>query len=234
MNFNTVLFDLDGTLLSMDVDAFEKVYIGSLAKTVSSIINPEDFVKALWTATGAMVQNDGTTTNEVLFYSVFKSLVGEEAYEKSMPFIDAYYEDTFDVASSATGSNDSMIEAVKILKSKGYRLIIATNPMFPKMAVYKRVLWAGLNWDDFELVTSFETSHYCKPNPKYYEEIGAKRNLDLNACLMVGNDAQEDLVSRTLGMKTYLLDDELIHRGGDIETDYRGNRQEFLEFVKGL
>ncbi|AMC93004.1 hypothetical protein AOC36_03095 [Erysipelothrix larvae] len=230
---NTVLFDLDGTLLKMNNDAFEHAYLGSLAKTVSHLIDPQHFIKSLWQATHKMVANDGSKTNEDVFYDTFRGLVGD-AYEPLIPVIDDYYHNGFEAARSTIESSQEMIDAVEILKDKGIRLVIATNPMFPKIAVEKRVEWAKLNWEDFDHITHFEICHYCKPNPKYYEEIKQVCDLDPSFSMMVGNDAQEDLVAKTLGFKTYLVDDDLIHRGGDIDTDYQGSRKDFLEFVKGL
>ena len=50
-----------------------------------------------------------------------------------------------------------------------------------------------------------------------------------------GNDVQEDLIAGELGMETYLITDYLIDRkNGDTESTYKGNYQDFYEFVKGL
>ena len=52
---------------------------------------------------------------------------------------------------------------------------------------------------------------------------------------MVGNDVEEDLVIRKLGVKTFLVTDTMENRKGmDFETDYEGTLEELLEFVRGL
>jgi len=51
---------------------------------------------------------------------------------------------------------------------------------------------------------------------------------------MVGNDVQEDLPAQQLGIKTYLIEDCLIHRGGDFATDYRGTYADFYMFSQLL
>ena len=52
---------------------------------------------------------------------------------------------------------------------------------------------------------------------------------------MVGNDVEEDLSIRSLGVRTYLVTDTLEDRKGiPYETDYMGTLSELLEFVKSL
>ena len=57
------------------------------------------------------------------------------------------------------------------LSKEGYNLILATNPIFPRIATLNRIKWAGLDPDDFIYISTYENSHYSKPNIKYYEEI---------------------------------------------------------------
>ena len=118
------------------------------------------------------------------------------------------------------------------LKSKGYRLIVATNPLFPEIATMSRIQWSGLDSHLFDEITTYEDYHYAKPNIKYYQEILEKFNIDPKDCLMVGNDAQEDLVVRELGIPTYLITDHLIDRSnGNYQSDYQGTMEEFLSFI---
>ena len=61
----TVIFDLDGTLLPMDQEAFTKYYFGLLAKKLAPHgYEPEKLIKSIWAGTAAMVKNDGSRTNE--------------------------------------------------------------------------------------------------------------------------------------------------------------------------
>ena len=126
-------------------------------------------------------------------------------------------------------------EVIRQIKALGYRVILATNPLFPAIATYSRVKWAGLDPADFELITTYENSHFCKPNPDYYREILGKLALDGSACLMVGNDVGEDMIARTLGMKVFLLTDCLINKAGaDIESYPHGSFPELLHYIRSL
>lgn len=114
-------------------------------------------------------------------------------------------------------------------------MVLATNPIFPAVATRKRVVWAGLSVNDFELVTTYENSHSCKPNPAYYREILQKIGVSSEACLMVGNDVTEDMVAKTLGMKVFLLTDCLINKDNlDISRYPNGGYDELIAYIQNL
>ena len=130
------------------------------------------------------------------------------------------------------GFNTQAAGTVKKLKKDGFKLILATNPIFPAVATESRIKWAGLNKDDFLLYTTYENSHYCKPNPDYYREICEKLSLNPTECLMVGNDAEEDAAAEKLGMKVFLLTDCLINKKGkDISGYPHGGFKELTEYT---
>lgn len=236
-NIKTILFDLDGTLLPMDRDGFEKAYIGSFAAFTNEFITPEQLGTALLSATHELVSNtEKTAVNEERFFKIFRGYLEQDAYDKLHAAMDAYYDEHFDVVKEMTKVSNAMVESVAYLKSKGYDIILATNPIFPRVATDKRIAWAGLDLEDFKDVTRFEENHFCKPQLAYYQEIIEDNQLDPETCLMVGNDVEEDLIAAQLGMKTMLLVDDLIHRNPDeaIVCDWQGTREAFLDKIKEL
>lgn len=85
------------------------------------------------------------------------------------------------------------------------------------------------------LITTFDNSSFCKPNPEYYREILGKLGLEPEECLMVGNDVTEDMMTRELGMQVFLLTDCLINRENkDIASYPRGSFPELLEFIRSM
>ena len=76
---DTILFDLDGTLLISDSDKFTSAYMTELGRYMSRLHDPEPLVKAVWAGTKAMVKNDGSRTNEAAFWDTYSSIFGEEA-----------------------------------------------------------------------------------------------------------------------------------------------------------
>ena len=92
---DTILFDLDGTLLPMDQNDFIKAYVTQLCRRyVPCGYDKDAIIKALWTGTAAMVKNDGTCTNEDRFWAAFDALLGDTApIRDSIP---SFYTTEFD------------------------------------------------------------------------------------------------------------------------------------------
>jgi len=235
MKITAFFFDLDGTLLPMDQDLFLKYYFGALAaKLVPLGYNKDTLVNNIWAGTKAMILNDGSKTNEEAFWDVFCTLADKDC-RKDMPVFDSFYRNEFAAAKNACGYAPAAKEVVDLIKASDKRLILATNPIFPAVATENRVSWAGLSTEDFELITTYENSTYCKPNPKYYTEILGKTGLDPKECLMVGNNAEEDMIAETLGMKVFLLTDCLINeKEADISKYPQGGFKELKEYITTL
>lgn len=228
-----VLFDLDGTLLPMDQDAFVSGYFKYLCKKMAPYgYEPQTLVKAIWGGTEAMVRNDGSCRNEEAFWRFFLNIYGEggRAHE---PLFEEFYAVEFQQARSLCGFDPRAAETVRLVKALGLRAVLATNPLFPAVATESRIRWAGLEPEDFELYTTYENSCTCKPNPDYYREVLARQGLRAEDCLMVGNDVGEDMVARTLGMRVFLLTNCLINKSGaDLDQWPHGGFPELQEYIR--
>ncbi len=210
---NTVLFDLDGTLLPMDYDTFTKGYFkGLVAKLAPCGYEPQKIVDSVWKGTGAMMKNDGTLPNVDRFWAVFSAMNPEHWDPAHMELTDGFYSNEFHAAKKYTGENPLAKGLIDALKADGFEVVLATNPLFPKVGIEARLSWIGLTCDDFSLVTTYENMHFCKPNPKYYEEIMSMIGKKPEDCLMVGNNTDEDCAAaEAAGLKTILVTDCLIN-----------------------
>ncbi len=232
MSIKVVLFDLDGTLLPMDQDVFVGAYFGLLAKKLEPYgYEPKKLVDAIWAGTAGMVKNDGTRSNEEVFWDVFSAVYGKDA-KADIGLFEDYYRNDFPAVKSACGFNPAAAESIATLKERGFKLVLATNPIFPKIATEERMRWAGLETSDFELYTTYETSIHAKPNPQYYQDIVEKLGVLPSECVMVGNDVSEDMVAAKLGIKVFLLTDCLINKDGeDISVYPNGGFAEMMEYI---
>lgn len=231
----TVLFDLDGTLLPMDQEVFVRDYLKRMAiKLAPHGYDPNLLTKAVWAGTGAMVKNDGQISNEELFWQVFNGVMGKDCRADEPIFLD-YYHNEFQLVKEVCGFAPKAAQVIDVLKAAGKQVVLATNPLFPAIATQSRARWAGLTPEDFVLITTYENSAFCKPNPDYYREILGKLNLKPEECLMVGNDVQEDMVARMLGMEVFLLTDCIINRDGtDISRFPNGGFDDLLAFLRSV
>ena len=232
MQYKAVFFDLDGTLLPLDQDYFVKVYFKALSEKMAQIgCEPKEFLGAIMKGIDAMRVNDGTCTNEERFrkeyYGIYK---GAEAEHDAA--LDDFYENEFQNIRSVTGCEAAAAEIVSSLKAKGIPMVIATNPVFPPYATRSRVCWAGLDIADFEMITTYDNVSYCKPNPDYYRDLCERIGVSPEDCVMVGNDVDDDMIAETIGMKVFLLTDNLVNRQNKDITVY--NRGSFAELKKFL
>jgi len=235
MKVTAILFDLDGTLLPMDQDAFTGSYFSNLAaKAATKGYQPNALIDTVWAGTAAMVKNDGAKTNEAVFWELFAAKYGGDALN-DIPFFEEFYRTDFQKVRELCGFAPMAKEIVHSLKARGLRVILATNPLFPAIATESRIRWAGLEPEDFELYTTYENSCHCKPNPEYYKDIMTELNLVPEECVMVGNDVGEDMIAETLGMKVFLLTDCLINRKNEDISKYpHGGFDELKVFLDGL
>ena len=231
----TILFDLDGTLLPMDQELFVKTYFKFLLERLIPFGYEKDsFIQTMMAGVEAMIRNDGSVKNEDVFWKVFEEKLGTDVLQHR-PVIDDFYTNDFNKASFTCPRNEAVAGYVEQIKEMGFRIVIATNPVFPSKATENRIRWAGLNPEDFEFYTTYENSSYCKPNPKYYQEILDKCGCKAEECLMVGNDVSEDMVAETVGIKVFLHKDCLINKEEkDISNYPQGGFEELMEFLKEL
>jgi len=231
----TILFDLDGTLLPMDQDVFLKAYMSGMARKMAAHgYEPQHLIQSIWKGTEAMVRNDGSETNETLLWNTFSACCGRDT-RVDEPYFVEFYENEFQDVRHVCGHDPRAVEVIHEIRNLGYRLILATNPLFPAIATHSRVRWAGLIPEDFELITTYENSSHCKPNPAYYLDILRSQGLTPEECVMVGNDVTEDMIAQTLGMKVFLLTDNLINKENRAIEDYpHGSFPELMDFIRRL
>ena len=156
-SYTTVFFDLDGTLLPMDTDVFMKRYFKALgAFAAENGLDPDMCLGAVMAGVKAMAKSDGSATNHDVFWEAFTKTTGLDAEEMKTLFAH-FYEGPFSQVGEGVQANPEAARAVATLKNKGYRVAVTTMPMFPLAAVHERIRWAGLNPDDFEFATDYET-----------------------------------------------------------------------------
>ena len=233
MKYKAILFDMDGTLLPMDNDEFTRAYFGLLIGAVGRFgYNKDNLIPAMWKGVEAMVLGDGKENNEARFWEVFAEIFGKDVYEQ-IPTFDAFYHGDFHKAKAVTQPTPLSKRAVAAARAAVEKVVVATNPLFPACAIEARLSWVELYPEDFDLVTTYENSHFAKPNPKYYLEICQKLGVRPEECLMVGNNTREDILSAgQVGMDTYLVTDCLIAEG-DMPDCKKGTLLELCEFLEG-
>lgn len=232
LQIEALLIDLDGTLLHIDMEQFLPAYIPLLASRFDGTVTLEQFADHLLRATEVTIETrDTTRTNEEVFYDDFCRRLGLSKSEV-YPVIERFYTEDFHRLSRYGKPYPNTSQVVATARSQNLKLVLATQPIFPLVAVEERLSWCGLAGSDFDLITTAENMHSCKPHPEYYREIASKIDCLPGRCLMAGNDMQEDISAAGIGMLTFLVEGFIIDRGGNAHpADYRGSLGDLAELI---
>ena len=221
---NTILFDLDDTLLGNNMDSFLPAYFALLGEHASRYLPRDQFMAALQTATDAVVNNvDPTCSNREVFWHHFEQCTGLDTREVE-PYLNQFYVNQFHQLEAKTEKRPFAAKLIHYCQNAGVDVVIATTPLFPRVAIEVRLAWAGLPVDqvNFDLITAYENMHAAKPQPAYYAEILAAINGVPEKVLMVGDDWENDIApAASLGIHTFWLAPADTPRPSNLAT-YRG------------
>jgi FMN phosphatase YigB (HAD superfamily) len=205
----TLLFDLDDTLLDTNMDVFIPAYFQALSKHLFGRVSAEVMLRALVHGMNLMNESDDPTcTLQDVFETDFYSKIGIPKQEL-LGAIDEFYDTVFPTIGEHTRLRPDAAPLIEWALDCGYRVAIATDPLFPRKATWHRIRWAGLEPEKLELISTFEDFHFTKTHTAYYAEVLGRLGWPDGPVLMVGNDIDRDLLSaHRLGLKTYFIDGE--------------------------
>jgi FMN phosphatase YigB (HAD superfamily) len=203
---NAILFDLDDTLLTTNLDAFLPGYFQLLSTRLASHVPPKAFVQALLASTRLMSSpHDPALTNQQVFEADFFPRIGV-AESTLRPIFEEFYREDFPRLRSLTSPRPEARAVVQSAFRRSRHVVIATQPVFPLVAIQQRMNWAGVADLPYRLITSYENMHTCKPMPEYYLEIASFLGCSPEECLMVGNDPDQDIdPAQRAGLATFRI-----------------------------
>ncbi|MGB9750157.1 MAG: HAD family hydrolase [Caldisericia bacterium] len=205
-----LLIDLDKTLLEIDFDEFLKSYFSLLIPKLKKIIIDKDPLTILNISVDYMINEKNGELNITKFYNKFTELSGIDIEEAKNVFLEFYINDFPKLSTFGKPAKNGKETIIKLI-GLGYKIVLATNSIFPEIAIYERMKWANVDDINFTLVTTMENMHFAKPHSEYYLEILEKINVKISDVLMVGDDLNMDILpAKKIGIKT-------IHFGFDIK-----------------
>lgn len=233
--YRAVFFDLDGTLLPMELDEFMRSYFQSLGAYVARFgVGGESFMAGMKAGIKAMAAHDDGLPNAEAFWGGFFTHVDPDATDWKTQ-LDAYYDHEFGELGAGMQPHPAAARTVEALAAKGYPLVLTTMPMFPQRAVEWRLTWAGVDPSRFARITSFMNSTSVKPRLTYYAENLAAAGVAGFDVLMVGNNTLEDLAVLGLGADAFLVTDHLIDPVQfDVASVKHGSLEELAAWVERL
>ncbi len=204
-SIRALLIDLDNTLMLFNEDEFLTNYGALAAPYFSDLLDESSFFQKLLASTLKMLKNDGTVTNLEAFTQFFITDLPELTFDQCVQRFKQFYSESFHHLSRIIHPVSYARTLLKQVIKANIQVVIATNPIFPKVASVQRLKWAKINDLKIALITHAENMRYCKPHPEYYQDILTKLSLQPEVCLMAGNDLVSDMAASTLGIQTFLV-----------------------------
>lgn len=190
----TVLFDLDNTLLRNPTPEFVAGYVSRINR----------FFKRRWNIEPGEHLREGVQimagprniwqTNLEIYWMLLHRILPLTAKGLSEAFTE-FYETEYKELRANTSPAPAAETVIDRVRSAGYKIVIATNPVYPEEAIRLRLTWAGLPGDFtyYDFVTTADNMHFTKPSPAYYGEILARCGLEPDEAVMVGDEPVYDI-----------------------------------------
>ncbi len=228
-----ILFDLDGTLLNVEMDAYISGYVRGLARHFSDLANHCRFADTVVASAFDLLNaNQGEQTMEELFLTLIEERLGIDG-TLFRDRLNQFCNNGLQCLAPLVRPFPLVRKILQECFDSGLRVIIATNPVFPLPVVEARLKWGQLDDFPFELITSYENCRFCKPHRQYFVDILHSQGLSPQQAIMVGNDTEYDLPAQRVGLTTFLLDTCLIDRNNrSAHADFYGSHQDLLELVR--
>ena len=207
-----VAFDMDDTLLSINLSAFIAVFACDETRLLADIArkNPVSTLASYLGVLRDMNANArdaaDTRTNRAFFEDEIERRLGIPLADPVIADVFEYYErdvlPTRNDALIAARPRRGAQRAVDMLLDRGLRIALLTNPSFSRACIECRMGWGDMLDMPFELVTCMDNSTRCKPSARYYLESLAALGLEPDEVLMVGNDPKRDFPAPNCGIQT--------------------------------
>ncbi len=218
-----LLLDLDGTLIQFDIDVFIQEYLRFIQKQFSHFSFVKFVPEWILDGTEVMLNSIKTMTNKDKFLYYFQNRSGlseSEIWEIFLHFYNTDYNQLKEITQPIEGARSFLETAV----SHNFTLVLATQPIFPEIAIKKRLSWAGLEHIPFQFITHIENMTASKPYKAYFDQILDKLGVQGDKCLMIGNDVDMDMAAKKSGIHSYYLQTNSIESQINIENaDYSGD-----------
>lgn len=229
-----VVFDMDGTLLNINLAAFIAVFVRDEARLLADIARRNPF-SALAALGGTLYElnaddrpENDDRTNLSFYVDALRRRTGVPLDDPVIAEAFEYYE-----REVLPGRNDGIIaarpregarEAIEKVTDRGLRVALLTNPSFTRACIECRMGWGNLLDAPFELVTTMETNTRCKPSTRYYLESLDALGLQPHEVLMVGNDPKRDFPTPDCGIQT-----AFVGSGSPLRATWSGSMLAFAE-----
>ncbi len=200
-----VLLDMDNTLLFNPDMAFAQNFIALFERhfVEAGFTNVRDNLRTAIQAMGSEQKGNITNLNLAL------DIIGKDNVDYAKRVLNSFYTEVYPNLKQCVKPIEGVSELIYRLKEMELEIVIATNPIYPEIAVRQRMKWANLPLEDdlYHLITSADTMHFAKPDPAFYAEILGRVGVEPDETIMVGDSLRNDIIpAQTIGIRTVKVD----------------------------
>lgn len=237
MAIDTLLFDLDGTLVDQVLPGSTLQFSALVIRRFAGLAPAWRTWRAGGAAVKAMKTHRSARTNHQALVEAFCRHSGVPAGEAEARLLALASED-FQAMAWRFRPIPGAREAVLLGRSLGFRLVLATNPTVPFPMTRHRLAWAKLADIEWAYITRPEEMTRSKPDVAYYHELLGKLGCGPERCLMIGNDFRKDLPAMDAGIRTFLLDGPMSRKARRARAlytpDHVGGYGELMALLRAL
>ncbi|HEY5715158.1 MAG TPA: phosphoglycolate phosphatase [Psychromonas sp.] len=188
-NKEVILFDLDGTLIDSAPDL--SLAVNHMLSTLQRPTFDQDTIRS-WVGNGAQVLVKRGLSGQ----SEIDPDIDPAFFEKSLQIFLEFYKNNLCID---TRLYPSVRACLKILKAKGYRLVIVTNKPFEFIEpILEGLQLTGL----FEMLLGGDSLEKRKPDPLPLLHVCEKLSVAVEQCLMVGDSKNDILAAKAANMES--------------------------------
>lgn len=208
-----VLFDMDDTLLDIDLGAFIVEYLAGKSRILGRAARRPAIALGLpfaqsYLAVSSSRRTD-SLTNEQVFNERFLATSGipldDPAIVEAVTFYEREILPHHNTRAIHARPRPGGLAAIGCAEKLGLTVALATNPSFSEACVRCRMGWAGVADYPFARISHMGNSTRLKPNAGYYQEFVSALGLAPEECLMVGNDRSRDFPKPDIGLATLFV-----------------------------
>jgi len=188
-NKEVILFDLDGTLIDSAPDL--ALAINHMLTTLQRPTFPDHIIRS-WVGNGAQVLVKRGLSGKA---DIDENIDGE-LFQKALVTFLSFYKQNLCID---TTLYPSVRASLKVLKAKGYRLVLVTNKPFEFIEpILQGLQLTGL----FELLLGGDSLERRKPDPMPLLHVCEKFSVTVEQCLMVGDSKNDILAAKAANMES--------------------------------
>lgn len=190
-----VLLDLDNTLLSNPDRQFAIAFMKAFDDHFKAQLGIDNLAQTFRKGIQLSGQSRETIqTNTDVMLQLLSDETGATT-EQVQNIWQSFYETAYLGLRQYTAPIENNISLIESLLQQNIAVAIATNPIYPKIAIYERLKWAGLASyiEHFTFITHSNNMHYAKPHPAYYAEVIARIGIEPDEALMIGDSIGNDI-----------------------------------------